>query len=97
MSSPLAFDNAFHEALFAGADRPIHKKLLKTLRAKVSGLYADGQFWSSRKETSIDEHRAILDAIKAGKDKEASSLLIRHIMRAREAISSKVSASERLQ
>lgn len=88
--SPHALDLAFHEALYAGIERPVHKKLLKTLRAKIAGLYADDDFWSARKDAGMAEHRAILDAIKTGKDKEASSLLIRHIMRAREAIMAKV-------
>lgn len=94
--SPLAQDDAFHEALYAGIDRPVHKKLLKTLRAKVSSLYADDLFWANRKTKCMEEHQAILDAIKAGKDKEASSLLIRHIMRAREAITAKMLADSRV-
>jgi len=90
--SPHALDQAFHEALFAGIERPVHKKLLNTLRAKVAGLYADDDFWSGRRDASMAEHRAILDAIKSGKDKEASSLLIRHIMRSREALMARVGA-----
>jgi len=92
--SPFTHDTAFHEALFAGTDRPLHKNLLRSLRTRIAGLYADDNFWSSHKGTSVDEHRAILEAIKAGRNKEASSLLIRHIMRAREAISAKVAVRE---
>jgi len=93
--SPQTYDNAFHEALFAGVDRPVHRKLLRSLRGRISGLYANDGFWAERKNTSAEEHRAILDAVKTGRDKDAYSLMIRHLMRAREAVLAKAAGSER--
>ena len=87
-----ARDAAFHQALFAGIDRPVHMHMLRTLRAKTAGLYADEGFWMVRRAASVDEHRGILAAVRNGNDKEASSLLIRHLMRAREALLAKVSS-----
>lgn len=83
-------DGAFHEALFAGIGRPMHVRILRALRARTASLYADESFWTGRRAASLDEHRAILEAVRDGRDKDASSLLIRHLMRAREALAAKV-------
>ncbi len=92
--SPFAQDQQFHDALFAGIDRPVHARIIRSLRTKIAGLYADDLFWATRSAPCLAEHRAILDAAKAGKEREATSLLIRHLMHAREALTAKAALRE---
>lgn len=79
-------DSRFHQAIYAlcGSHsmqdtlNPLHRKLLKYRRVSVSA--------HSRAEKSLEEHRAIYEAIAAHDGAKAEALTIQHVRNARDSI-----------
>lgn len=79
-------DSRFHQTIYAlcGSHsmqdtlEPLHRKLLKYRRVSVSA--------QSRAQKSLEEHRAIYEAIAAHDGKTAETLTIRHVENARDSI-----------
>ncbi len=79
-------DSRFHQTIYAlcGSHsmqdtlEPLHRKLLKYRRVSVSAR--------SRAEKSLEEHRAIYEAIAARDGTRAETLTIRHVQNARDSI-----------
>lgn len=79
-------DSEFHETVYrlSGSTAlydtlyPLHKKVIKFRKASVQN--------SDRALLSVEEHRAICDAITAGDGDKAEQLMIRHIQNARDNI-----------
>lgn len=79
-------DSRFHQTIYAlcGSTsmrdtlEPLHRKLLKYRRVSVST--------QSRAKKSLEEHRAIFDAIAAHDGESAERLTIRHVQNARDSI-----------
>lgn len=79
-------DSRFHQTIYAlcGSTsmrdtlEPLHRKLLKYRRVSVST--------QSRAKKSLEEHRAIFDAIAAHDGDSAERLTIRHVQNARDSI-----------
>ncbi len=79
-------DRAFHNALYAGAERPLHIALIGNLRTRLAPLYAGPGRSIIRSGTALREHEALLAAARSGDERDASSLLVRHLIRARDAL-----------
>jgi len=79
-------DRDFHAALYAGSERPLHLEYIAGLRRRLAPIYANGGQSIIRSSTSLREHEALLAAAKTGDEREASSLLVRHLIRARDAL-----------
>ncbi|MBQ9263165.1 MAG: GntR family transcriptional regulator [Clostridia bacterium] len=79
-------DSRFHQTIYAlcGSNsmrdtlEPLHRKLLKYRRVSVSA--------QSRAEKSLEEHRAIYEAIAAHDGERAETLTILHVKNARDSI-----------
>ena len=79
-------DSRFHQTIYAlcGSHsmqdtlEPLHRKLLKYRRVSVST--------QSRAQKSLEEHRAIYEAIAARDGEKAEQLTIRHVQNARDSI-----------
>ena len=79
-------DSRFHQTIYSlcGSNsmqdtlEPLHRKLLKYRRVSVSA--------HSRAEKSLEEHRAICEAIAAHNGDAAEELTIRHVQNARDSI-----------
>ncbi len=79
-------DSRFHQTIYAlcGSNamrdtlEPLHRKLLKYRRVSVSA--------HSRAELSLQEHRAICEAIAAHNGPEAERLTVEHVANARESL-----------
>ncbi|WP_264601687.1 GntR family transcriptional regulator [Rhodobium gokarnense] len=83
-------DRRFHDAIYAGADRPLHMETIRTLQARLAGLLATAMTPASVAVLEEDM-KAILDVIRKGDEKEASGRLVRQLIRTRENL---ISASE---
>ena len=83
-------DGQFHQTIYAlcGSHsmqdtlEPLHRKLLKYRRVSVSA--------QSRAQKSLDEHRAIYEAIAAHDGEKAEKLTIAHVQNARDSILKRV-------
>ena len=83
-------DSQFHQTIYAlcGSHsmqdtlEPLHRKLLKYRRVSVSA--------QSRAQKSLDEHRAIYEAIAAHDGEKAEKLTIAHVQNARDSILKRV-------
>ena len=79
-------DSNFHQTLYALCGsismrdtlEPLHRKLLKYRRVSVST--------QSRAQKSLEEHRAIFDAIAAHDGERAEQLTVQHVQNARDSI-----------
>lgn len=78
-------DQRFHDAIYAGADRPLHLNQIRQLRTRIAGLYAT--IATSATEAIFEEDlKALLAVIRNGDEKEASGRLVRQLIRTREAL-----------
>ena len=83
-------DSRFHQTIYAlcGSNsmrdtlEPLHRKLLKYRRVSVSA--------KSRAQKSLEEHRAIYEAIAAHDGEKAEKLTIAHVQNARDSILKRV-------
>lgn len=79
-------DSRFHQTIYSLCGslsmqdtlEPLHRKLLKYRRVSVSA--------QSRAQKSLEEHRAIYEAIAAHDGQKAEELTIRHVQNARDSI-----------
>lgn len=86
-------DSRFHQTIYSlcGSNsmrdtlEPLHRKLLKYRRVSVSSR--------SRAEASLQEHRAIYEAIAARDGDKAEQLTIQHVQNARDSILQRGSAT----
>jgi DNA-binding GntR family transcriptional regulator len=70
----------FHSAIYAPADRPLTLGIVQNLHNQ-SDRYLRMQLALTHGESrASEEHRAILEAVRAGSAQEASALLERHIL-----------------
>jgi DNA-binding GntR family transcriptional regulator len=75
----LAADDAFHLAIYNPAGQPITMEVVQRLRARYVQYL--GYMWkhTDHAPASLDDHRKLLQLVKAGKGEQAASFLRRHI------------------
>lgn len=78
-------DWQFHDALYAGADRPLHVRIIRDLRLRLSGLANQVAIDGSRASLVADLDE-FLQLVRRGDEKEAAGRLVRHLIRARETL-----------
>ncbi len=83
-------DRIFHDAIYAGADRPLHMEMIRMLQARVAGLFATAAT-SATKAIFEEDLKALLEVVRRGDEKEASGRLVRQLIRMRENL---IAASE---
>jgi DNA-binding GntR family transcriptional regulator len=81
----LAAKAAFYEALFAGGGNEVAASLLRNIHTKVSQLRAASLSNPGRAKASIQEIRALVDALKSRDEELAAVLTVRHIQNASDA------------
>lgn len=82
-------DSDFHSTLYNSCGSPILANTLLPLHKKVQKYRKTSVSDGSRAQRSVDEHRAILNAILSGDAKEAERVTLEHIINARESILSR--------
>lgn len=85
MHAILASTDAFYRVLLEGAGNPIVESLLLGLHAKVSRLRAMTMSSATRHPRSLQEIRAIVDALGERNAERAAAMSIRHVRSARDA------------
>ena len=75
----LTAKSAFYEALFAGGGNEVAASLLRNIHTKVSQLRAVSLSNAGRARASIQEIRALMDALKSRDEELAAVLTVRHI------------------
>ena len=75
-------DNKFHDALYAAADSPILEHVLKSFHEYVQQARKQSLTYETRALTSVEEHAAIVDAIKEKDPEKAAMLAEKHIKKA---------------
>lgn len=75
----LAADDVFHLAIYRPAGRPVTLDVVQRLRARYVQYL--GYMWkhTDHAPASLDDHRKLLQLMKAGKGEQAASFLRRHI------------------
>jgi DNA-binding GntR family transcriptional regulator len=79
----IAGDIAFHEALYAPAERPRSLALFRQLRAPIDRFSARALGPGSRKQGWADEHRQLIAAAEAGDLPAARAILEQHLQATR--------------
>lgn len=82
----LAGDRAFHEALYAPADKPRTLGLALTLRGQVERYAMQRMAPGSRRSEWKREHRAVLAALRARDARQAVAALAAHLNETRAAV-----------
>jgi len=76
-------ERRFYQSIYAGADRPIHMEMIRTLQMRLAGLLAT-RTSSATKAVLEEDLKALLGVIRSGEEKEASGRLVRQLIRSRE-------------
>jgi DNA-binding GntR family transcriptional regulator len=84
----------FYDALLAGAGNAIARTLLEGLQARVAMLRAATLASPGRPERSLEEIRAIVEAIEAGDPAEAEAASAHHIERAQRTLAESAASAE---
>lgn len=74
-----AGDWAFHEAIYLHAGRPRQMSLIESLRRTCRLFVSAYSTMPARKPRWLDDHRAILQHLQAGKPEPATEVLRRHL------------------
>lgn len=82
MEQMAELDNRFHHILYAACDSKMLENLLQDFHQYVIRIRRKTLSTKERGIASNDEHRQIMEAIKAGNAKEAESLATRHMINA---------------
>ncbi len=77
----LALDTRYHNEFFAHCDNSYMAEAYARIVGKVAALRTHLAARPSHTEKSMIEHRALVRAIEAGRDRELASILTRHIER----------------
>ena len=75
----IAGDRAFHEALYAPADRPRSLQIYLQLRSPIDRLSVQRLGHAARKEPWATEHRSLIAAVGAGDMHAANAALTEHL------------------
>ena len=81
-------DNKFHDALYAASGSPILEHVLKSFHEYVQQARKQSLTYEMRALTSVEEHAAIVEAIKEKDPKKAADLAEKHIKKAENNIES---------
>lgn len=84
----------FYDALLAGAGNATARALLEGLQARVAVLRAATLASPGRSERSVEEIRAIVEAIEAGDAAAAEAASLRHVERARRTLTESATLGE---
>ena len=82
-------DSDFHYSLYVCCGSPVLSNTLIPLHKKVQQYRKTSVSNGSRAQRSVEEHRAILEAVLAGDGEKADQMMIEHIRNARESILSR--------
>ncbi len=92
-ATTINLDISFHEAVADATHNPFFQMVIRPINDLLRTLYIDKVGYMSLRDTTVIEHRAIVDAIRASSPDEAVAATRTHLSRVSESVRDMISKS----